>query len=147
MPRSSSRIWVGRVVALLVVAALAGYLLAVGLSEASAIAGILGLFVAVLGLVAPYMLPPGSSSAVPAVDQDAPERAGQLVAKSVVRGRLTQVRGKAVPGTSGAAIVPGDALPAGASPSAEPGRQHVTDVWVGGDLTQIDGADGDVTIG
>jgi membrane protein implicated in regulation of membrane protease activity len=148
MRRSSKWIWVGRVVALLVAAALAGYLFIAGLDKAAAIAGVLGLFVAVFALVAPYLLPPGASSSVSSPDQGAARLATQLVAKSVVRGHLTQVQGDSVPGTGRlAATAPVGGEPAAGPPPAGTGGQHVTEVWVGGNLTQIDGADGDVTIG
>jgi len=146
--RSSGWIWGGRAIALLTMAALAGYLFIAGLGKADEIAGVLGLLVAVLALVAPYLLPPGESSSVPSADQSAGESSVQLVAKSVVRGRLTQLRVARAPGADkSAAVTPEASAAAGSSAPTRSAGQHVTETSVGGDLTQIDGADGDVIIG
>jgi hypothetical protein len=52
----------GRVVAFLVLAALAGYLWRVGLEKAQALATIGGVFIAAAALLGPYLVPSGSSS-------------------------------------------------------------------------------------
>ena len=73
----------------------------------------------------------------------------QSVADTTVGGHLTQVRdAKAVrvhgPVTSG----PSPGPRGGLAPGAEmPGGQYVNGVWVAGNLTQVDGSDGDVTVG
>jgi len=150
MHRSSSLIRFGRIVALLVTAALAGYLSVVGLDEAAALAGVLGLFIAIFALLAPYLLPPGADSPASVTDhQDVTRQAEQSVARSIVRGHLTQVRKNSLQETGWSApAVPEGAGSAGVPSSAATGYggQRVTEVWVGGDLTQIDGSDGDVTI-
>lgn len=61
MTGRSSWIWGGRIVAVIAVALLTVYLWHVGLSKANALAGVLSLLVAVVALVAPYLLRPGSS--------------------------------------------------------------------------------------
>ena len=98
--------------------------------------------VAVAALVVPYLLPSSDG------DHSRPGST-QQVANTVVGGHLTQVRDAAGvrvqgPATSG----PPQAAPSGADPVPEGrGGQYVNGVWVGGYLTQIDGADGDITIG
>jgi hypothetical protein len=138
----SSWIWVGRVIAVVVVACLAAYLFAVGLDKADKLASVLGLLVAVIALVAPYLLPPS--------DQDhSKSESTQSVTNAVVGGQLTQVRGtRGVKVHGSTAPLPNvTAAPAtGQAPKAE-GGQYVNGVWVGGNVTQVDGAAGDVTIG
>ncbi|SCF03228.1 hypothetical protein GA0074695_2993 [Micromonospora viridifaciens] len=56
--RSASGVWAGRAVAGLAVAGLIVYLVAVGLDRASKIGSAAAVVVAVLGLLAPYLLPP-----------------------------------------------------------------------------------------
>jgi hypothetical protein len=73
MPRRSRAwIWVGRTVAGFGVAALAGYLFASGLDKADKLGSAIGAMVALVALVAPYLLPaqerPGPTQA--------PDRAG-----------------------------------------------------------------------
>lgn len=66
-----SAVRVGRIVAGVVVAGLVAYLAAVGLDKADKVGSALGLVVAVLGLVAPYLLPPfrqRSTEPVPPVE-------------------------------------------------------------------------------
>lgn len=142
MRRSSGWVWGGRVAAVLVMAGLVAYLSVVGLDQADKLASALGLLVAVAALVAPYLLP----------SPDRPSsRSGstQSIVNSAVGGHLTQVRdaqGVRVqgPATSG----PPPPVHPGADPVPElQGGQYVNGVWVGGNVTQIDGADGDVTIG
>lgn len=177
MRRHSGWIWGGRIVAVAVVAGLISYLSIVGLDKADKLASVLGLFVAVAALAAPYLLPPAQDPAA----QPAPAPAAeppQSVVNAVVMGRLTQAKGvgslqvPAAPpsGAAQAAAPPAAAPPAAAPPGAappaaapgavppvtgpaaaavpgSPGGQYVNGVWVGGDLTQIDGTDGDVTLG
>ena len=142
MRRRVGWVWGGRVVAVVVVAGLAAYLSVVGLDKADKLASVLGLLVAVVALVAPYLLP------IPEEHGDGPGPV-QSVADTTVGGHLTQVRdAKAVrvhgPVTSG----PSPGAPGGSRPGAEmPGGQYVNGVWVAGNLTQVDGSDGDVTVG
>ena len=142
MRRRSGWIWGGRIAAVVVLAGLAAYLASVGLDKADKLASVLGLLVAVAALVAPYLLPSSDG------DHSEPGSA-QQVANTVVGGHLTQVRdAKGVrvqgPVTSG----PPQAPPPGADPAPEgQSGQYVNGVWVGGNLTQVDGADGDITIG
>ncbi|WP_416901024.1 hypothetical protein [Micromonospora echinospora] len=73
MPRRSAGwIWAGRVVAGLTVAGLVVYLAVVGLDRADKIGSAAGVVVAVLGLVAPYLLPPRRQSPAEG-DSPAPE--------------------------------------------------------------------------
>jgi hypothetical protein len=141
-------VWAGRVVAVVVVAGLVGYTWTVGLDKADKLAGVLSLLVAVVALVAPYLLPSGqSSSAAPPVQ--AALGPTQSVTNTVVGGNLTQARdvdGIRVPGAATSARPLGTAPAPGPVPDA-PGGQHVNGVWVGGNLSQVDGADGDVTLG
>lgn len=69
MPRRSRAwIWVGRAVAAAAVIGLAGYLYAAGLGKADELAGVIGVFLALAALVAPYLLPvppPRSPQPVP----------------------------------------------------------------------------------
>jgi len=134
--------WGGRIAAVIILAGLAAYLYAVGLDKADKLASVLGLLVAVAALVAPYLLPPaggdrsGSSST-------------QQVANTAVGGNLTQVRdAKSVRVQGPVRSGPPQAPPPQADPVSEgKGGQYVNGVWVGGNLTQVDGADGDITIG
>ena len=66
-----SWVWCGRIIALVAVGLLGGYLWRVGLSKANALAGVLSLLVAVVALAAPYLLPPASQH-----DGSLPELAG-----------------------------------------------------------------------
>jgi hypothetical protein len=61
MKSRSAWIWGGRIVALVAVALLAAYLWHVGLAKASGLASVLTLLVALVALVAPYLLPPAAS--------------------------------------------------------------------------------------
>lgn len=148
MRRTSGRIWGGRIVAIVAVAGLACYLSIVGLDKAAALASVLSLLVAVIALLAPYLLPSGQSSSA-----DPPSRAGsesaQSVIHTVVGGNLTQARdihGSGVPGAAAPGPRPAAASEASPAPGM-PGGQYVNGVWVAGNLTQIDGVDGDVTLG
>jgi hypothetical protein len=118
MKRRSRWKWTGRVVAVVAIAGLATYLSSVGLDKVSKITSILGLLVAIAALVAPYLMPPSA-------DGDSPHGASQRVANTVVHGNLTQVYG-----------------------SLEAQQRHgqlVSDTKVGGDLTQADGTDNDIS--
>jgi len=143
--RSSGWIWVGRTVAVVMMAGLAGYLYSVGLDKADKLASALGLLVAVFALVAPYLLP-----ASPSPELARSSGLDQLVANAVVGGNLTQARntvGKVdVAPTAGPVTAPPVAPTAGPVPEPKDG-QYVNGVWVGGNLTQVDGAGGDVTLG
>jgi hypothetical protein len=125
-----------------VVAGLAAYLSSVGLDKADKLASVLSLLVAVGALVVPYVLPPADSD-------HSEQGVVQRVVNSVVGGHLTQVRdigGVRVQGPPRSG--PPRTLPDRPYPVSEgEGGQHVNGVWVGGNLTQVDGSDGDVTIG
>lgn len=138
----SGWIWAGRVAAIVVLAGLAAYLFSVGLDKADELASVLVLLVAVAALVAPYLLP------VPDGDHSG-SRPSQHVANTVVKGNLTQVRdAKSVRVRSPVTPGPSQAEPPGAAPLPEgQDGQYVNGVWVGGNLTQVDGTGGDVTIG
>lgn len=140
--RRSGWIWGGRVAALVVLAGLTVHLTSVGLDKADKLASVLGLLVAAAGLVAPYL--------VPSSEESHPEPGYvQRIANTIVEGHLTQARKtKDVrvggSGTSG----PSQATPPSRDPSPEgKSGQYVNGVWVGGNLTQVDGVDGDITIG
>jgi hypothetical protein len=142
--------WVrgGHAIAVLAVSGLAAYLWAVGLSRADAVAGVVSLLVAIIALVAPYLLPPGGrnaeSGSLPHQRQSA-----QRVTDSVVAGHLTQARdvgGARLPET-GTTAAPPATIPSTAAAPVARGDQYVNGVWVGGNLTQIDGTDGNITIG
>jgi hypothetical protein len=140
--RRSGWVWGGRVAALVVLAGLAVYLSAVGLDKADKLASVLSLLVAVAGLVVPYLLSPS--------DKNSPAPTStQYVANTVVGGHLTQARdAKDLKVQGSGAAVPPKAVPSGDKPVSDTsGGQYVNGVWVGGNLTQIDGADGDVTLG
>jgi hypothetical protein len=140
--RRSAWLWVGRVVAVLVLAGLAVYLSKVGLDKADKLGSVLSLLVAVVAVVAPYLLPS---------PQGGGSRSTQSVVNAVVGGHLTQVRDAHGVQVRAAAATP---PPATAHPAPAvglapdiPGGQYVNEVWVSGNLTQVDGADGDVTVG
>jgi hypothetical protein len=140
--RRAGWIWGGRAVAVVVVAGLAVYLYTVGLDRADKLASVVGLLVAVAALVAPYVLPTSDHSS-------SKSGSPQTVANAVVGGHLTQVRdaqGIQVQG-SGTALPPQTAPAVDGSVPDISGGQYVNGVWVGGNVTQIDGADGDVTLG
>jgi hypothetical protein len=144
--RRARRVWGGRIAAAVVLAGLAVYLFAVGLDRADKLAGVLGVLVAAVALVAPYVLPSSDHSS--SSPSSAPE-SKQSVANTTVGGHLVQVRdvhdirvrdsGRASPPLNGPAEN-------GPRPDMADG-QYVNGVWVGGNLTQIDGVDGDVTLG
>ena len=79
MRRRSGWIWGGRIAAVVVLTGLAVYLASVGLDKADKLASVLGLLVAVVALVAPYLLP--------SADGGHPEPASvQRIANTVVAG-------------------------------------------------------------
>ena len=143
MRSRSGWIWGGRIAALVVLAGLAVYLASVGLDKADKLASILGLLVALATLVAPYLLPSSDESR-------SKPGSSQQVANAVVGGHLTQIRdakgGVYVKGSVRAR--PTTKLPhdGDAAPEGQRG-QYVNGVWVGGNLTQIDGVNGDTSIG
>lgn len=115
-------IWAGRAVAALVVAGLAAYLSIVGLDKADKLAGVLSLFVVVVALVAPYVFPP-------AAEQSSVRDPAQSVTDSLITGSVTQVR-----------VTRASTRSADATREGHDGQQ-VSGTWVGGNLTQFDGAD------
>jgi hypothetical protein len=131
-------------------AGLGGYLSTVGLDKADKLAGVLSLLVAVVALVAPYLVLSDQPSSEPSPVQVVPLGSTQSVVRSLVGGHLTQARdvgGIRVPGEATSATPPTAESPAaGLAPDAS-GGQYVNGVWVGGNLTQVDGVDGDVTLG
>jgi hypothetical protein len=138
----SARIWAGRVAAMIVILGLVAYLAAVGLDKADKLASVLGLLVAVTALVAPYLLPMADESATG-------PQAAQSVANTVVGGHLTQARGtKDVRVQSVTTAMPQPISPSRADQAPKiRGGQYVDGVWVGGNLTQVDGPDGAVNGG
>lgn len=69
VPRRSAKwIWAGRIVALCCIAALVAYLGMVGLDKADRLGSAGGFVVALLALVAPYVLPPPSGSSTDSPD-------------------------------------------------------------------------------
>lgn len=140
--RRSGWIWGGRIAAVVVLVGLAAYLFSVGLDKADKLASVLALLVAVVALVTPYLLP------LPDGDHSG-SRSAQHVTNTVVGGHLTQARdAKSVQVHTSVPprLSPVDPPKAGPVPEAQ-GGQYVNGVWVGGNLTQVDGSDGDVTIG
>jgi len=142
MPRRSGWVWGGRIAAVAALAGLGVYLASVGLDRADKLASVLGLLVAVIALVAPYVLPTslGDHSGSGSVQQ---------VTNTAVGGHLTQVRDAKGVHVNGPAV---SGLPKAPSPAPTPvpekiGGQFVNGAWVGGKLTQVDGTDGDITIG
>jgi hypothetical protein len=138
----SGYIWGGRVLAALVVAGLGIYLSTVGLDKADKLASVLGLLVAAVALVAPYLLPSSdrrSSESGPV----------QSVANTVVGGHLTQMRdAKGVQVQGSVTALPPQTAPPGVVPPPDlRGGQYVNGVWVGGNLTQSSGTDGDMSVG
>lgn len=132
----------GRIAAAVVLAGLAAYLAYVGLDKANQLASVLSLLVAVAALVAPYLLPPSA-------DREPESRAAQLITNATVGGHLIQVRdakGVRLHGSVAAGPPPPASPAAGPVPESQEG-QYINGVWVRGNLTQIDGADADFTIG
>jgi len=141
MRRRSGWIWGGRIAAVVVLTGLAVYLASVGLDKADKLASVLSLLVAAAALVAPYLLPSDGGHPEPGPVQQ--------VTNTVVGGHLTQARDAKHVRVQGP-------VPAGPPQAPSPGRdpapkgqtgQYVNGVWVGGNLTQVDGVDGDITIG
>ena len=143
MRRHSGWIWGGRITAVVVLAGLSVYLASVGLDKADKLASVLSLLVAVVALVAPYLLPPPDEGR-------AEPKTVQQVTNTVVSGHLTQVQDADGVGVKGPVPArPPQAPPPGGEPEPAPEGQigqYVNGVWVGGNLSQVDGADGDITI-
>lgn len=138
MRRRSGRIWAGRIAAVVVLTGLAVYLASVGLDKADKLASILGLLVAAAALIAPYVLPSSDVDPGPV----------QRVVNTVVGGHLTQARDAKQVRVQGPITPRPPQMPL---PTADPAPerqsgQYVNGVWVGGNLTQVDGS-GDITIG
>lgn len=142
MRHPSGWIWGGRIAAVVVLAGLAYYLASVGLDKADELASVLGLLVAMAALAAPYLLPSsdGGHSEPPHLQQ---------VVNTVVGGHLTQARNRKDVRVHGSALAGTPQVPRPDADPASEGRngQYVNGAWVGGNLTQIDGTDGDLTIG
>jgi hypothetical protein len=143
MRRRSGLVWGGRIVAVVMVVGLAVYLLMVGLDQADKLASALSLLVAVAALAAPYVLPPVQ----PSPPKETPSKSTQLVTDTVVGGNLTQAQDVNNIQVASTTPTPPSTTPTAGSVPPAPGGQYVNGVWVGGNLTQIDGADGDVTLG
>lgn len=79
--RSSPWIWVGRIVAVLALSGLAVYLARVGSAAANKLVLTISVLVPVAGLLAPYLLPPPSSTG-PVSDPDRVEDSGSATATS-----------------------------------------------------------------
>lgn len=138
LSRATGRVqaWVGGVVAALAIGGLAWYLTSVGLDDASKWAGVLGLFVALVGVVI---------SLVGLRRQRSP--ADQSVTGSSVSGGVTQIQnvGNVQISHGRSAPAPAQApAPPAAAPSA--GGQSVTSSTVDGPVDQIRDAHGDVDI-
>lgn len=137
--------WLGGVVALASVCALAAYFAAVGLDKADKTASVLGAFIALASLAmsayGAFLDRPRSGGGT---------GGGQSVTDSTVGGRLTMVRnvqGSLRIGT-GSAPPPGPAPappPGPASPPA-PGGQSVSGSQISGDATLVDGVGGDAQV-
>jgi hypothetical protein len=136
----SGRLWIGRVVAALALAGLAVYLASVGVSRASVLASIFGVLIAAVALVAPYLLPPRSSSS------GTPPR--QSVINSAIGGHVAQVRHTGnvrVRRPTGTSPPPATA-PTGDSAANGVGAQLVDGSWTVGNVVQADTVDGEVVV-
>lgn len=144
-----SRIWVGRVVAVISIVGTGIYLLVVGLDTADKVASALSLLVAIAALVLPYLSRSTNSSPEPSAAEGAARGSRQFIANAVVGGDLTQVRDTKDIQVSDKVTVSStpETPPAAVTAPDKQGGQYVNGVWIGGNLTQIDGADGNVTLG
>ena len=136
--------WGGITIGVLACIGLAVYFSIAGLSKATDLAGIFGLFVAVASF--------GVSLWGVMIARHAPPAEGQSVAGSQVSGQLNQVdrvggnvRISGMPSPAGAAASPRPAATAGPAPG--PGGQSVTDSEVTGTVNQIRNVGGDLDIG
>jgi hypothetical protein len=156
--------WAGGAVAVAAAVGLGVYFAVAGLGKADQLGSVVGIFTGLAGLVVSvYGVVQGrreGPSSCPAAAK------GQSVAGSTVTGGITQVRGvtgsvriggppssSAAPPAAAPSVpspAPGLAPPGAPEPVFEaPGRgdgQSVTDSQVGGDVTQVDGAGGDVDV-
>jgi hypothetical protein len=144
--RNPRFVWISRIIAISVIVGLAIYLIFVGLNAADKLGSAIGAVVALVALLAPYVLPPrGAGAAI---------SPAQHVSDAVIGGRLTQigsVKGKLQigPRRTGqtASQVASASLPSAATtqtPTSD--GQHITNVRVGDDVTQAGRVDGDVTL-
>jgi hypothetical protein len=168
MERMRGRVlaWVGGAVAVAAAVVLGVYFAVEGLGKADKVAGVAGTFIGLAGLVASVYgifqaRREASGSSASAV------RGGQSVTDTRVAGGVTQVEGVtgsvriggAPTHSSAAPPAPAPAAPSSASgltpsgvsaqvpeASGPGGGQSVTNSQVGGDVTQVDGVDGDVDI-
>jgi hypothetical protein len=144
--RRPNWVWVARIVAVLVLAGLATYLSLVGLDKADKLASVLGLLVAVATLVAPYLVSSADRN-------DSASGPRQRIARAVVGGHVTQVRRADSVRVNGphAPRLPQVTPSETSSPPEDDGShesaQQINGIWAGGNVTQVDDADGDVTIG
>jgi hypothetical protein len=74
--RDRQWVWVGRVVAVLVLVGLSAYLARVGLDDADKLASSMSVVVAVAALLVPYLLPPPQSRGTPVPEPDRAEDTG-----------------------------------------------------------------------
>ena len=141
MRRRSGWIWGGRIAAVVVVAGLGAYLASVGLDKADKLASVLGCW-------SRWPLWSRRTSCRPQMEDHSESALAQQVANTMVGGHLTQVRDAKDVRVHGPVTAGRRRLPrrAGPVPEGQSG-QYVNGVWVGGNLTQVDGADGDITIG
>jgi hypothetical protein len=154
--RGRALAWAGGAVVVMTVAGLGAYLGVAGLSKANELAGVIGGFVGLAGLVvAAYGVVQAHKDAV-TLSPDGPGD-GQSVSNTTAR-TVTQVKdatgnvriGKVSPAVPPSPPVP-SAPPVRRMPSATPsdiptGGQTVIDSSVSGDVTQVQGVGGDVDI-
>jgi hypothetical protein len=146
MRRRSFWLWGGRIFAILVVIALAGYLYRSGLDRADKLGSSVAVVIALVALITPYVLPPrpkGEGSELS--DDDQPHE--QSIRNASAGGSLTQadkIGGKlritSAPAGAHPQTVP---TPGGVESSA---RQSVDGVRADGHITQVRSVDGDVTL-
>ena len=148
-----AQVWIGGVVAVGALASLTAYLISVGLDEADKVASVVGLFVALAGLVVSVLGLRRESA-----PEDGPPAGGQSVRNSSFGGGITMIRGtrgsirisrtgapQPAP-TGGPRPLPGH--PAGAPSADAPNGagQHVHGTTAAGPVDMVDGTGGDVEI-
>jgi hypothetical protein len=161
--RGGVRAWAGGVAVAAAVVGLGVYFAVAGLGKASELAGVVGAFIGLAGLVV-------SVYGVRQAHRDASPLSaagGQSVTRSRATGGITQVRGvkgsvrigdvppsaATPPARAADASAPSPGQPAADAPEpageapGPAGGQSVTDSEAGGGITQIDGAGGDVDVG